>query len=161
MEDLTLLHVGCANKYHEGFVNSDSRTGWEGKEYKLDEILDLSKPWHYEDDSVDGIVGMHVFQQLTWRELMVAFSEAYRVLKKGCALRIGCPTADMTDRALGWLLGWNNINLFNKEILEQVLVGHVGFSDFRECQYQGSSSKELAKVDNRPHRSTKYFEAIK
>jgi hypothetical protein len=62
-----LLHVGCANRYCEGFVNSDMRTEWKGKPHKLDLVMDMTEPWPYDDESVDGIVGMHVFQQLDWR----------------------------------------------------------------------------------------------
>lgn len=160
MNHKTLLHVGAANRYYEGFINSDMRTHWKEKAYKLDLVMNLGEIWPYEDESVDGIVGMHVFQQLTWRELLVAFSEAKRVLKKGGILRMGCPMVEMEDRALGWLLGWNNINLFSYDLLRMVLVDRFGFQ-MRRRAYQDTDMPEFKQVDNRPDRGTWYFECVK
>ena len=155
-----ILHVGCANRYYEGFVNSDKVEVWKGKKRKLDLVMDLGKSWPYKDESVDGIVGMHVFQQLTWRELIVAFSEAKRVLKKGGVLRMGMPMIEI-DKPLEYLLGWRNINLFSLELLKQVLVDRIGFRRFRERGYKKSWLPELTKVDNRPHRGTLFMDVVK
>lgn len=161
MGNLTLLHVGCANRYTDGFINSDMRTEWKGKKFKLDLVMDLSKPWPYDDASVDGIVGMHVFQQLDWRGLVVAFREAYRVLKVGGVLRMGCPMVEIEDKSIDYLLGWNNINLFSQDLLHSVLVDRIGFSQFYEEKFGCSVLSELTVVDNRPDRGTLYFDAIK
>lgn len=158
---MKLLHVGAANRYYEGFINSDKMTEWKGKKYKLDAVMSLGEPWPYQDASVDGIVGMHVFQQLTWRELLVAFREAYRVLKPGGIFRMGCPMVEMEDKALGWLLGWNNINLFSYDLLCRVLVDRLGFSQLKECKYQETKMPEFKQIDNRKDRGTMYIEAIK
>jgi predicted SAM-dependent methyltransferase len=122
--------------------------------------MDLGKPWPYDDDSIDGIVGMHVFQQLPWRELVVAFNEARRVLKKGSVLRMGVPSIELEDKSLGWLLGWNNINLFSVDLLLNVLK-RIGFKHVRRRGYRRSRMPELAKLDNRPTRGTHYIEAVK
>ena len=155
-----ILHVGCANRYYEGFINSDKVEVWKGKKRKLDLVMDLGKPWPYKDESVDGIVGMHVFQQLTWRELLVAFSEAKRVLKKGGVLRIGCPMIEI-DKPLEYLLGWRNINLFSLDLLKTVLVDRIGFRRFRERGYKRSWLPILTIADNRQHRGTLYMDVIK
>jgi ubiquinone/menaquinone biosynthesis C-methylase UbiE len=160
MEHLKLLHVGCANRYYEGFINSDMRAEWKGKAHKLDLQMNLGEPWPYEDESVDGIVGMHVFQQLYWRNLLVAFREAYRVLKPGRALRMGCPMVEIEDRSLDYLLGWNNINLFSFDLLERVLR-RIGFTQIKNCEYQETSIEEFKQIDNRKDRGTWYIEAIK
>lgn len=156
-----LLHVGCANRYYDGFINSDKMTGWKGKEHKLDLVMPLGEPWPYEDGSVDGIVGMHVFQQLSWRELVVAFREAYRVLKKGGVLRMGVPMVEITEKPLEWLLGWNNINLFSFDILKRVLVDRIGFKHIRRRGFRKSRLAILGKVDNREERGTWYVECVK
>jgi predicted SAM-dependent methyltransferase len=155
-----LLHVGCANRYYEGFENSDKMTHWKGRKYKLDYVMPLGEPWKHQDESVDGIIGMHVFQQLSWRELLVAFREAKRVLRKGGVLRMGCPMVEIEDRSLDYLLGWNNINLFSKDLLERVLK-RIGFSEFKQCDYQETSIEEFKQIDNRKDRGTHYFEIIK
>lgn len=161
MENMILLHVGCANRYYEGFINSDMRTEWKGKPFKLDQVMDLSKPWPYKDESVDGIVGMHVFQQLTWRELVIAFREAFRVLKRDGVLRMGIPMVEIEDKDLNYLLGWNNVNLFSFDLLKRVLVDRIGFWGFMGREYRHSYLSQLANVDNRPNRGTLYFDAIK
>lgn len=156
-----LLHVGAANRYYEGFENSDKMTEWKGKDYKLDCVMELGNAWDMKGESVDGIIGMHVFQQLPWRDLVVCFREAYRVLKLGGVLRMGVPTSDMTDRDLNFLLGWNNVNLLNFEILNDVLVKHIGFTKFAQREYQDSDIEEFKQIDNRKDRGTYYFEAVK
>jgi len=156
-----LLHVGSGGIYLDGFINSDNLLWWKSRERKLDLVMDLGEPWLYEDNSIDGIVGMHVFQQLSWRELVVAFREAFRVLKKGGVMRIGCPMVEIMDKDLDYLLGWNNINLFSEDLLRRVLVDRIGFSKFRERGYRRSYLPELAKADNRPNRGTKYYDAVK
>jgi SAM-dependent methyltransferase len=159
---LTLLHIGCANRLYEGFINSDKYTvSPRGAPYKLDKVMDIAQTWPYADCSVDGIVSMHVLQQLTWRELVVALKEAYRVLKVGGVMRFGCPMVEIEDKDLDYLLGWRNINLFSIDLLERVLVKRIGFSKFRQRGYRRSALPELARIDNRPNRGTLYFDVIK
>lgn len=157
----TLLHVGCGNDYQEGFINSDQRSEWKGKKLKLDKVMPLGGLWPYEDNSVDGVVGMHVFQQLTWRELITAFQEIYRILKPGGVLRMGVPLVDMPEYTLEYLLGWNNINLLSFDILERVLRYRIGFKGIIQCEYQETKVPEFKKVDNRKDRGTAYIEIIK
>lgn len=136
-------------------------TEWKGKKHTLDVVMPLGEPWPYENESVDGIVGMHVFQQLTWRELVVAFREAYRVLKIGGVLRMGCPMVEIMGRDLDYILGWNNINLFSFDLLHMVLVDRIGFISFKKCEYQQTAMPEFRIIDNRQNRGTWYLEAIK
>ena len=159
MEDLVLLHVGCGNRYHKGFINSDLMTGWKGKKYKLDMQMDLSKPWPYEDNSVDGIVGMSVFQQLLWRDLVFAWREALRVLKPGAPMRMGLPLL-ANGKPLDFTLGWNNTNLLTLELVERVLLNHIGFSSCRLHNKGYSALPKLAEVDCRDEH-TFYVEAVK
>ncbi len=90
----------------------------------------------------------------------MCLTEAHRVLKKGGVMRFGVPTVECEDRDLNYLLGWNNINLFNKGLLRQVL-DRIGFRTFTECDFGQSMVHELGIVDNRQDRGTKYFEVIK
>lgn len=161
-QGLVLFHIGCGGDYHEGFVNSDrSLISPRGKRVKLDLIFELGEKWPYnEDNFVDGIVSMHVLQQLPWRQLVVCLSEAYRVLKPGGVFRFGCPIVELYDYPLDWLLGWNNINLLSADILRHVIT-RIGFSSFAAKDYGESSLPILASLDNRKDRGTAYFEAIK
>jgi len=155
--DKILLHLGCANKIYKGFINSDMKD-WG---FPDSQIMNIAEPWPYENNSVDGIVSMHVLQQLTWRELIVAFREAYRVLKPGGVMRMGCPMIETTNKSIDHILGWNDINLFSFDLLRKVLIDRIGFSRFRERGYRKSYLPELAKVDCRPGRGTKYMDVIK
>ena len=154
------LHVGCANQIYEGFINSDKSTisSRGGKYEHLDEVFDLSEKWPHEDESVDGIVGMAVFEQLHWRELVSAFREAYRVLKPGCVIRIGVPLLE-NGMPLDHILGWNNINLLTYDSVSGVL-DRIGFSSCRLQNYHQSANPDLTKPDNRIDHMF-YIEAIK
>jgi SAM-dependent methyltransferase len=160
MGNLILLHIGCANKYHEGFINSDYVTEHNGVQFKVDEIMDITKPWPYANESVDGIVSMHVLQQIYWRDLIFALQEAKRVLKKGGVMRFGCPMIDIEYWTLHKLLGWKNINLFSVDLLRQVFK-RLGFKKFRQRGWRKSYLHELTYADNREGRATLYFDVIK
>lgn len=153
-----MLHIGCANRYYDGFINSDVLTEWKGKTHKLDMVMDVSKPWPYEDNQVDGIVSMHVLQQLVWRDLIYALNEAYRVLKPGGVIRLGVPAIEK-GKPLEYLLGWNNINLFSSDLLS-IVLSKIGFLQIKECKYQESKVSEFIQIDNRPEQ-TIYLEAVK
>lgn len=156
------LHIGCGGDYRKGFVNSDKTLIWKGETRHLDDVFDLGGPWPYESESVDGIVSMHVLQQVDWRGLaFFTFPEALRVLKRGGVMRFGCPMVEIEDKSLEWLLGWNNINLFSEDLLRRVLVGRIGFSEFKECAYRQSAIPELGRLDNRKDRGTRYYEVVK
>jgi hypothetical protein len=148
MGDLKLLHIGCGNRRHEGFINTDK------------EEMDISKHWYYDDESIDGIVSMQVFQCLTWKELMHAFREAHRVLRDGGVMRMGVSLVE-TNYPLERVLYGNNINLFSFDLLKNVLVDRVGFSSIKLCGFRETSLPEFAKVDNRHNRGTSYLEVIK
>ena len=156
-----LLHVGCANRYYEGFINSDITDTIKGKKNKVDVIFDLGEPWPFENESIDGIVGMHTFQQLHWRGLVVAFREAYRVLKPGGVLRMGNPMVEIMDKDLDYLLGWNNVTLFSFDLLKIVLVDRIGFSSIRKHWFRRGAMPELSQLDNRHNRGSHYIETIK
>ena len=140
------LHIGCGPYKHEGFINTDKE-------------MDITKPWPYENSSVDGIVSMHVLQELSWRQLEKAFRESYRVLKKGGIMRLGVPAVEL-NWPLSHLLGWGNINLFSYDLLKKVLIDCIGYWDIKSCKYKESAIKEFINVDNRPE-STLYIEVKK
>jgi predicted SAM-dependent methyltransferase len=162
VQTLTLFNIGCGGDYHEGFVNIDrSVISPRGKRVKIDLVFELGEKWPYnEKEFVDGIVGMHVLQQLSWRELITCLREAYRVLKKGGGMRFGCPMAEMEEYDLDYLLGGNNINLFNEDLLRMGFI-RIGFGKFHRREFGESALPILATVDNRKDRGTWYFEAIK
>ena len=144
---MKLLHIGCGNRRHEGFINTDK------------DEMDITKPWPHEDDSVDGIVSIAVIQCLNWEELIFAFQEAFRVLKPGGVMRIGCMLVETNWPNL-YLYG-NNINLFSYDLLHNILVNRVGFTWMRPCRYKEVSILEFADVDYRQNKGLSYVEVVK
>jgi hypothetical protein len=145
---MKLLHIGCGNVRPEGFINTDK------------DEMDITKPWPYKDGSVDGITSMAVIQCLTWKELMFAFKESLRVLKKGGVMRIGVTLAE-TNYPLEKILYGKNINLFSYELLKNVLIDRIGYSSIKLCKWRETSVPEFAPLDIRHHRGSSYIEVIK
>lgn len=146
MKASKFLHIGCGPYKHKGFINTDKE-------------MDITKPWPHENRSVDGIISMHVLQELTWRQLEFAFRESYRVLRKGGVMRLGVPTLEL-NWPLSHLLGWGNINLFSYDLLKRVLIDRIGYEEIKSCKYKESAIKKFNVVDNRPE-SSLYIEVIK
>jgi len=160
MEPLRLLHIGCGGDYRKGFINTDKDThSKRGRKYKLDMVMELSEPWPFEDNSIDGIISMGVLQQLHWRELIFALRESYRVLKKGGVMRMGV-TALEKGKVIDYILGWNNINVFSYDLLRTILTFHIGFTFCWEKNYKESSIEEFKKVDNKQEQLI-YVEVMK
>ena len=160
MGSLKLLHIGCGGDYREGFINTDKEThSRQGREYKLDAVMELSKTWEFEDNSIDGITSMGVLQQLHWRELVIAFRESFRVLKPGGVMRMGVTALEM-GKPIDYILGWNNVNVFSFDLLESVLRDHIGYSEVMRCDFQETSIPEFADIDNKPEQLI-YIEAKK
>jgi len=158
MEDLKLLHLGCGGLYYEGFINCDKTdTTRHDEKYQVDKLFNLKDSWPFEDESIDGIVSMHVLQQLYWRDLIPALVEAHRVLKTNGVMRIGVPAIE-NGKPLDYLLGWNNVNLFSVELLYHVLK-EVGFTVIG-TKYQQSINPKLSAIDTRPDQ-TIFLEVVK
>lgn len=72
------LDLGCGKNKLEGFIGVDSRA-FEG----VDVVADLSKPWPWQDETVDEVHCSHMVEHLTATERIHFVNELYRVLKKG------------------------------------------------------------------------------
>ena len=70
----------------EGFIGVDIRPG------VTDITADLSKPWPFEDESVEEIRGSHIFEHLPVP--LFTMSEAYRVLRPGGKLDLDIPSTN-------------------------------------------------------------------
>ena len=163
MEDIkkVLLHIGCGTHYHQGFINSDKEDVFpSGQKKKVDMLMDISKPWPYKDESVDGIISMVALQCLNWVELYFAFEEMYRVLKKGGVMRHGV-VLEETKQPLGVFLFGRNIQIYNFELFRSVLIDRIGFSSIKLCKWRETIVSEFRVVDCRHNRGTSYIEVIK
>jgi hypothetical protein len=69
------LDLGCGKAKREGFLGVDSRK-FEG----VDQVVDLRKPWPWDDASVSEVHYSHFVEHLTAPERIHFANELYRVL---------------------------------------------------------------------------------
>jgi predicted SAM-dependent methyltransferase len=80
------LHLGCNNRYLDGWTNVDIMPG-DG----VDIVSSAHELTDIEDDSVDEILAEHLIEHLTFYEANRALAEWYRVLKPGGKLTVEAP----------------------------------------------------------------------
>lgn len=80
------LDLGCGTRKREGFTGVDSRA-FEG----VDIVHDLTKPWPWEDNSVEEIHCAHTLEHFTATERIFFVNEIYRVLIPGGKALCICP----------------------------------------------------------------------
>jgi len=130
------LNLGSGNKPKSGYVNVDHimKRGVNRK-------YDISKPLDYDDNSIDLIEGMHIFEHIPRRKVYSVAKSWHRVLKKGKYLILEMPDFDEvikwyqkkeTSLSLMWIFGnqlhhgqfhywgWNEKRLFK-------LLNRIGF----------------------------------
>jgi len=79
------LNLGCCDSHMPGYVNVD-------RMQPADVVTDLSKPWPWEDNSVDEIVARDIIEHLP--DKILTMNEIWRVLKPGGVAKILVPTTD-------------------------------------------------------------------
>jgi predicted SAM-dependent methyltransferase len=88
------LNLGCGTKYVPGMINVDGNI-FRKKDIWLDVTLGLPFP----DDSLQGVYSSHLAEHLSTEKIRRLFSECYRVLKHGGALRIVVPSLEYAVQA--------------------------------------------------------------
>ncbi len=116
----TKLDLGCGPRKQPGFWGVDS-IEFVG----VDQVVDLTGPWPWADDSIEEVFSSHFFEHLTNDQRVHAINELYRVLKvKGKATIIvpdwsnACAYGDPTHQwppfsgwaALYWDKNWRMAN---------------------------------------------------
>jgi len=150
------LHLGCGQKYQEGFINIDINI------FRKKEIcLDVSKGLPFRENSVDSIYSHSLFEHLYPKELLYLLKECYRVLRPASGMRVAVPDmeAAINGYAIGdlsWVsdfprrftsLGGKFYNFifcdgqhkmcFDFSLLEEIL-GQAGFEDIVKMEAQKS-----------------------
>lgn len=83
------IDLGCGMKKPEGWIGVDNRA-FEG----VDHVLDIGKdPLPFEDNSVDEIRAIHLFEHLYPEQLFFVMDECFRVMKPLGKLHIEVPKA--------------------------------------------------------------------
>jgi predicted SAM-dependent methyltransferase len=80
------LNFGCGSNRLDGWQN-------------FDQDCDITKPLPFSDNCADIILAEHVVEHISSHDALRFFSECYRILKTGGALRICVPQLNrITDR---------------------------------------------------------------
>jgi len=98
-EKIMRLNIGCGPKKKEGYVNIDINP-----HYEPDKIMDITKKWSFENDSIDEVLLDNVIEHLDV-DVLVWLSEATRVLKPNGLLKIVCPNCFHWKARLRYLMG--------------------------------------------------------
>ena len=83
--DVKRLNWGCGAGIHEGWINSDRKSGPGVMACDIRDGLPL------DNESVDYAVSIHALPELGYDDLVPALRELWRVLKPGGVLRLGLP----------------------------------------------------------------------
>lgn len=75
---VTKLDLGCGKNKREGFTGVDSRD-FPG----VDQVVDLTKTWPWESDTIEEVNASHVVEHFTATERIHFANELCRVLVKG------------------------------------------------------------------------------
>lgn len=168
-----LLNCGCGPKPAEGWLNVDVQP-----HPGVDLTADLRQGLPLPDGSFDGIVAMHVLQDLAWSEVAPALKELRRLLAPGGVLRLGLPDLDRAidayrrgDAAYFFVPDEDARAVGAKLVTQIVWYGSVrtpftfdfadeclrraGFSQVRRCAFGKTSGGDgrLAALDNRERES--------
>lgn len=81
------LNIGCGRNTKKGFINIDSYE----RENKLELIIDITKEFPFENDSVDYIYAEHFIEHLNWLDGIEFVINCYITLRKGGILRLVLP----------------------------------------------------------------------
>ena len=79
-----LLHIGAGNHHAPGWINCDMFAA-----PNIDCVFNLTQPWPFVDDSIDGIYGSHVLEHLADHQTF--FREAWRVMGNRRLMRLRVP----------------------------------------------------------------------
>jgi predicted SAM-dependent methyltransferase len=121
------LHLGCGERYIDGYINIDLR-----KTVATDLVCDIRK-LPYRSNSIEIIETYHVIEHIPKRDLIKAFKEWHRILYSGGKLIVECPDF---DRAIKEYLNGNDERLYS-------IYGRQRFPG--DSHYWGYNSARLRK----------------
>jgi SAM-dependent methyltransferase len=135
------IHLGCGQKYLDGWVNVDKLTT-----VKTDKIVDLTVfPWPFEDNSADRLYSDNVFEHLP--DQIKTMEECYRILRPGGVLECKVPfamssgalqdpthKAFWTDYTINYFIRGHQANFYTPCGFDLVFCRLVSNSDTMRCR---------------------------
>jgi SAM-dependent methyltransferase len=176
----TLLNLGCGDYSAPGWLNLDVRQV-EG----VDLRCDVRKGIPLCDGCIDYTVGMHVLQDVPWKQIPAVLSELRRVLKRGGVLRLGLPDLDraidayLRGDARYFYVPDSDARSIGGKLITQIiwygsnrtpftydfaceLLHNAEFVEVRRCAFRqtATGNPDIIALDNR-ERETFFVEAVK
>jgi len=158
------LHLGCGEKYLEGYVNIDypplEHTVMSVKADVYQDVRTLK----YEENSVDEVRSHHIFEHFPRAEALKLLSEWRRWLKPGGKLVIETPDFEESAKSYIWALSYKRKMELGRHIFgshearwayhydfwDKVKFRHTlkkfGFKNIRIRKYSNSLAKHFPKV---------------
>ncbi len=81
------LHLGCGRNYLRGWINTDINS----KKFQLDQELDITKNFPFENNTISYIFSEHVIEHMDYKEGKFMLEECYRVMRPNGKIRISTP----------------------------------------------------------------------
>ena len=147
------LHLGCGEKYIEGFIHVDLLE-FDHIDYKTS----IDKLYFAADDSIELIYASHLLEHVGRHEFKNVLAEWYRALKPSGVLRIAVPDFEALishyrinhnlQEVLGLLIGGQKDEydyhkmIFDEEFLKEALV-NVGFKDVYKYDWRETEHNDL------------------
>jgi predicted SAM-dependent methyltransferase len=142
------LHLGCGERYLEGFTHVDL-----AKYDHIDYEIPVDNLEIFSDNSVEEIYASHVIEYFDREEIKTVLKEWNRVLKENGVLRLAVPnfpelikvykTSDDLSKILGPLYGkWkiNTKSIYHKTVYDEkslaVILEQAGFRNIRKWDWK-------------------------
>ena len=115
---MTMVNLGCGNKYHKDWINLDFKSNNEDvKEFNLLQKLP------FEDNSVDVVYSSHVLEHFTKCEAPKFLEECYRILKPKGIIRVIVPDLEqLMKNYFTFLNGAKNGDIDSQEKYEWTMI---------------------------------------
>ena len=109
---LSLLNLGCGQRFHPAWINLDLHPA-----HPSIRRWDVTQPLPFEDASFDGVYHSHLLEHLPREQALSFLRECRRVLKRGGILRVAIPNLEEIARL--YLSALEDAWFGDQEALEQ------------------------------------------
>jgi SAM-dependent methyltransferase len=149
-----------------GLIGDERWQGYRSGAFRALRYLDLTRPFPFPDSSVEAIYSSHVFEHLHPDVAELCLRECRRVLRPGGILRIAVPDLDNIvahydpedpdDFLFGIYQGRGSHDMGNARhwwhynaVSLAVLLGTIGFTDVRRCDFRQGRLPDVAEIEHR------------
>lgn len=169
------LHIGCANYYLEGWLNSDRLPP-----DKRVVCIDATRTMPFPDNTFDYVYSEHMIEHVPYAQGRKMLEECHRILKPGGKVRISTPDlaflirlyqdagSELETQYIKWstetfcnrapfcspvfvinsfMRSWGHAFIYDEQMLGDSL-GRAGFKDVMRCAIGESADQALRNLEN-------------